>query len=50
MKRINAKGFIFFEPTLEEEKFFKNHVITILIQFKDEEDAIVANPIYRSAT
>lgn len=45
MKRLRAKGvtLIIYEPTLNEDTFFENLVITSLEEFKKRSDVIVAN-------
>jgi len=45
MKRVKAKGIevIVYEPTLEEDEFYRSRVINDLDKFKEEADLIVAN-------
>src|SRR6056297_3534074 len=45
MKRIKAKGIevVVYEPTLEDEEFYRSKVIKDLDQFKAESEIIVAN-------
>jgi UDPglucose 6-dehydrogenase len=45
MKRIKAKGIevVVYEPTLEDDQFYRSKVINDLDQFKSESEIIVAN-------
>ena len=45
MKRIKAKGIevVVYEPTLEDDQFYRSKVINDLDQFKAESEIIVAN-------
>ena len=49
MKRLKAKGIevVVYEPTLNEEEFFRSKVIKDFEEFKDMSDIIVSNRFER---